>query len=310
MEFKHIPVMLDECIDGLQIRPEGIYLDGTLGGGGHSLQIAKRLTSGKLIAFDKDEQAIEAAKKKLALYADNIEYVHDDFKNAPAHLDRLGIDRLDGVLLDLGVSSYQLDNAARGFSYQQDAPLDMRMDTSQALTAKQVVNEYDEKQLADVIYRYGEDRLSRRIAANIVRYRAAEPIITTGQLADIVEKSYPAALRWKGGNPCKRTFQAIRIEVNAELSELDAAVSELSKRLKVGGRICIITFHSLEDRIVKTTFAELEKSCICPPRQPVCICNKRQEIKIINKKPITASGRELTHNTRSQSAKLRIAERV
>lgn len=310
MEFKHIPVMLDECIDGLQIRPDGIYLDGTLGGGGHSLQIAKRLTSGKLIAFDKDEQAIEAAKKKLALYADNIEYVHDDFKNAPAHLDRLGIDRLDGVLLDLGVSSYQLDNAARGFSYQQDAPLDMRMDTSQALTAKQVVNEYDEKQLADVIYRYGEDRLSRRIAANIVRYRAAEPIITTGQLADIVEKSYPAALRWKGGNPCKRTFQAIRIEVNAELSELDAAVSELSKRLKVGGRICIITFHSLEDRIVKTTFAELEKSCICPPRQPVCTCNKRQEIKIINKKPITASGRELTHNTRSQSAKLRIAERV
>lgn len=310
MEFKHIPVMLDECIDGLQIRPDGIYLDGTLGGGGHSLQIAKRLTSGKLIAFDKDEQAIEAAKKKLALYADNIEYVHDDFKNAPAHLDRLGIDRLDGVLLDLGVSSYQLDNAARGFSYQQDAPLDMRMDTSQALTAKQVVNEYDEKQLADVIYRYGEDRLSRRIAANIVRYRAAEPIITTGQLADIVEKSYPAALRWKGGNPCKRTFQAIRIEVNAELSELDAAVLELSKRLKVGGRICIITFHSLEDRIVKTTFAELEKSCICPPRQPVCTCNKRQEIKIINKKPITASGRELTHNTRSQSAKLRIAERV
>lgn len=309
-EFKHIPVMPDECIEGLHIRPDGIYLDGTLGGGGHSERIVSRLDGGKLIAFDKDEQAIQAAKQRLAPYQNAITYIHDDFKRATEYLDRMGIDRIDGVLLDLGVSSYQLDTAERGFSYHRDAPLDMRMDTSQSLSAKEVVNEYDEKRLADIIYRYGEDRLSRRIAANIVQQRAKEPILTTGQLATIVENSYPAALRWKGGNPCKRTFQAIRIEVNSELSGLDQAVKDLTLRLKPGGRICIITFHSLEDRLVKTAFVELEKKCICPPRQPICTCNKRQEIIILTKKPLTASEQELEMNSRSQSAKLRIAERI
>lgn len=310
MEFKHIPVLLNECIEGLNIKPDGIYLDGTLGGGGHSEQILSHLTTGKLIAFDKDYNAIQASKQRLERFGDKIIYVHDDFKNAIANLDHLGIDGLDGVLLDLGVSSYQLDTAERGFSYNSDALLDMRMDQSQYLTAFNVVNEYNEMDLANIIYEYGEDRLSRKIAHNIVKYREEQSIRTTKQLAEIVEKSYPPKQRWKGGNPCKRTFQAIRIEVNGELKELDRAVIDLTRRLNRDGRICIITFHSLEDRIVKRAYQYLEKDCICPPEQPICTCDKVKEVKILTKKPIIASQEELDNNSRSASAKLRIAQKI
>lgn len=310
MEFRHIPVLLNECIEGLDIKPDGIYLDCTLGGGGHSLEIVKRLTTGHLYAVDKDIEAIDSAKQKLNDYLDKITIIHDDFKNALSRLDELNVDKLDGILIDLGVSSYQLDNGERGFSYNVDAPLDMRMDREQYLSAYNVVNEYDENQLADIIWQYGEDKLSRKIAKNIVSARQKQEIKTTGQLAKIVEESYPAKLRWKFGNPCKRTFQAIRIEVNGELKDLDRAVTQLSLRLKENGRICIITFHSLEDRIVKRAFVELNKDCICPPHQPICTCNKRREVEIITKKPIVANEEELAENSRAASAKLRIAKRV
>ena len=298
MEFNHKSVMLDECIQGLDIKPDGIYLDCTLGGGGHSLEIVKRLRQGRLIAVDKDEEALASAKQRLKEYEDKITYIHDDFKNVIERLDELEVDKLDGVLIDLGVSSYQLDNGERGFSYNADAPLDMRMDRGQYLSAYNVVNEY------------GEDKLSRKIARNIVEARRKEKIRTTAQLAEIVENSYPAKLRWKFGNPCKRTFQAIRIEVNEELKDLDKVINQLSLRLKISGRICVITFHSLEDRIVKRVFVELNKDCICPPHQPICTCDKRREVEIITKKPMTASENELQENSRSTSAKLRIAKRV
>ena len=302
--------MLNECIEGLNIKPTGIYLDGTLGGAGHSSEIVKRLTTGKLIAIDKDEQALAFAKERLKDYSDKIIFIHDDFKNAIENLDKLGIGKIDGVLLDLGVSSYQLDNAERGFSYNSDAPLDMRMDQSQSMSAYEVVNNYSEKELADVIFKYGEEKLSRKIAFNIVKARQKAPIKTTLELAQLVLDSYPAKLRWKGGNPCKRTFQAIRIEVNGELRGLAEALENLTLRLNEGGRICVITFHSLEDRIAKQTFVYLEKDCICPPEQLICTCNKRKDIKIITKHPILPSEEELEKNTRSQSAKLRIAERI
>ena len=310
MEFKHVPVMLNECIEGLNIKPTGIYLDGTLGGAGHSSEIVKRLTTGKLIAVDKDEQALAAAKERLKDYSDKVIYVHDDFKNAIENLNKLGIDKIDGVLLDLGVSSYQLDNAERGFSYNSDAPLDMRMDQSQSLSAYEVVNTYSEKELSDVLWMYGEEKVSTKIAFNIVKTREKVPIKTTLELAQIVLGCYPAKLRWKGGNPCKRTFQAIRIEVNGELRGLSEAIEALTLRLNEGGRICVITFHSLEDRIAKQTFVYLEKDCICPPEQLICTCNKRRDIKIITKHPILPSEKELEENSRSQSAKLRIAERI
>ena len=310
MEFKHIPVMLNECIEGLNIKPEGIYLDGTLGGAGHSSEIVKRLTTGKLIAIDKDEQALSAAKERLKEYSDKVIYIHDDFKNAIENLDKLGIGKIDGVLLDLGVSSYQLDNAERGFSYNADAPLDMRMDQSQSLTAYDVVNKYSEKEIADILFKYGEEKLSRKIAFNIIKAREKKEIKTTLELAQIVQDSYPAKLRWKGGNPCKRTFQAIRIEVNGELRGLSEAIEALTLRLNEGGRICVITFHSLEDRIAKQIFVYLEKDCICPKEQLICTCGKRQDIKIITKHPIIPSEKELEENKRSQSAKLRIAERI
>ncbi|MDE7349284.1 MAG: 16S rRNA (cytosine(1402)-N(4))-methyltransferase RsmH [Clostridia bacterium] len=310
MEFKHKPVMLDECIEGLEINPDGVYLDCTLGGGGHSSQILARLKGGRLIAVDKDADALESAQKRLEEYKDKITYIRDDFKNVISHLDELGIEKLDGVLIDLGVSSYQLDNADRGFSYNADAPLDMRMDQSQYLDAKKVVNEYSQEELADVIWRYGEDKLSRAIARGIVEYRNTKAIETTGELAKIVEEAYPAKVRWKFGNPCKRTFQAIRIEVNGELKDLDRVVNDLVLRLKEGGRICIITFHSLEDRIVKRVFVELNKECICPPHQPICTCNKRKEVEILTKKPLVAGKQELEDNSRAACAKLRIAQRV
>ena len=309
MEFRHKSVMLDECIQGLDIKPDGIYLDCTLGGGGHSLEIVKRLTVGRLIAVDKDEEALASAKKRLQEYEDKITYIHDDFKNVIERLDEQGVDRLDGVLIDLGVSSYQLDNRERGFSYNADAPLDMRMDRGQYLSAYNVVNEYDEERLADIIWKYGEDKLSRKIAKNIVEKRKAQPISTTAQLAEIVENSYPAKLRWKFGNPCKRTFQAIRIEVNEELKDLDKVINQLSLRLKEGGRICVITFHSLEDRIVKNIFNYLALECVCPVQFPVCKCDKIKEINIITKKPILPSDLEISENSRSISAKLRIAEK-
>lgn len=310
MEFNHKSVMLDECIQGLDIKPDGIYLDCTLGGGGHSLEIVKRLRQGRLIAVDKDEEALASAKQRLKEYEDKITYIHDDFKNVIERLDELEVDKLDGVLIDLGVSSYQLDNGERGFSYNADAPLDMRMDRGQYLSAYNVVNEYEEEKLADIIWKYGEDKLSRKIARNIAEARRKEKIRTTAQLAEIVENSYPAKLRWKFGNPCKRTFQAIRIEVNEELKDLDKVINRLSLRLKISGRICVITFHSLEDRIVKRVFVELNKDCICPPHQPICTCDKRREVEIITKKPMTASENELQENSRSTSAKLRIAKRV
>ena len=309
-QFAHVPVMPGEVTEGLNIREDGIYLDCTLGGGGHSELILKKLTTGRLIAIDKDEEALAYAKSRLSGYGDKVTFVHSDFKRAGEVLDELNVDRIDGVLMDLGVSSYQLDAAERGFSYRFDAPLDMRMDKTQFLTAFNVVNEYNELDIADILFRYGEERYARKIAANIIRYREQQSIRTTGQLAEIVEKSYPPKERFKGGNPCKRTFQAIRIEVNDELRALDEIIGKLAERLNKGGRICVITFHSLEDRIVKREFQYLEAKCICPPKQPVCTCNKVQTVKIITKKPLTASEEELAVNPRAQSAKLRIAERV
>ena len=311
MEFKHKSIMLAETIESLHIKPDGIYVDGTLGGGGHSLEIAKRLTDGgRLIGIDQDGDAIEAAGQRLAPYSDRVTIVRSNYAQMKQVLQELSIDKVDGILLDLGVSSYQLDAAERGFSYRFDAPLDMRMDKTQFLTAFNVVNEYNELDIADILFRYGEERYARKIAANIIRYRQQQSIRTTGQLAEIVEKSYPPKERFKGGNPCKRTFQAIRIEVNGELRELDEIIGKLAERLNKGGRICVITFHSLEDRIVKREFQYLEAKCICPPKQPVCTCNKVQTVKIITKKPLTASEEELAVNPRAQSAKLRVAERV
>ena len=311
MEFSHVSVLLDECIDGLKIKEDGIYVDGTLGGGGHSLEIVKRLgEKGRLIAIDRDADALMAAGERLHAHASKITYVHDDFKNCCTVLDELGIDEVDGILLDLGVSSYQLDNAERGFSYMKDAPLDMRMDQSQFLTAFNVVNEFTVSQLTKILYEYGEEKLAPRIAERIAAVRDKETISTTLQLAKLVEGCYPAKTRWKYGNPAKRTFQAIRICVNNELTGLGDTVTNMARRLKKGGRMAVITFHSLEDRIVKTAFKDLALSCTCPPDFPVCVCGKVKEVELVNKKPIVASQEELNRNSRAESAKLRIVERV
>lgn len=311
MEFSHVSVLLDECIDGLKIKEDGIYVDGTLGGGGHSLEIVKRLgEKGRLIAIDRDADALMAAGAKLHAHASKITYVHDDFKNCCTVLDELGIDEVDGILLDLGVSSYQLDNAERGFSYMKDAPLDMRMDQSQFLTAFNVVNEFTVSQLTKILYEYGEEKLASRIAERIAAVRDKETISTTLQLAKLVEGCYPAKTRWKYGHPAKRTFQAIRICVNNELTGLGDTVTNMARRLKKGGRMAVITFHSLEDRIVKTAFKDLALSCTCPPDFPVCVCGKVKEVELVNKKPIVASQEELNRNSRAESAKLRIVERV
>ena len=302
--------MLEEVLDGLQIKPNGTYVDGTVGGAGHSVEIVKRLDGGRLIAIDRDEDALIAAGERLAPYKDKVTFVHDDYKNMLADLDNLGIGEVDGILLDLGVSSYQLDNAERGFSYTKDAPLDMRMDRTQYLSAFNVVNEYSVGELTKILWEYGEEKLARRIAENIATAREKGTIATTLELAKIVEMSYPAKTRWKFGNPCKRTFQAIRIEVNGELAKLSEAIQGMARRLKKGGRIAIITFHSLEDRIVKNVFRDLNLECTCPPDFPVCVCGKVKEIELINKKPITASAEELERNPRAESAKLRIAEKI
>lgn len=310
MEFKHVSVLLDECIENLRIKPDGIYVDGTLGRGGHTEQILKRLTTGKVIAVDKDIEAIKLVEERLKVYGDKLILVHEDFKNLTEILDGLEIKEVDGVLLDLGVSSYQIDNPERGFSYRYDAKLDMRMDQSQYLTAFNVINEYNEKQLSDIFFKYGEERYSRKIASNIVKYREKQSIRTTKQLVEIIEKSLPAKELHKGSHPAKRIFQAVRIEVNQELKDLDKIIQELALRLKVGGRMCVISFHSLEDRIVKQAFKYLELDCICDKSQPICTCNKRQDVKIITKKPILPSEKELEANSRAQSAKLRVVERI
>lgn len=311
MEFAHIPVMLDECLEGLNIKADGIYVDGTVGGAGHSIEIVKRLSgNGRLICVDKDEDALKAAGERLAPYSDRVTFIHDDYKNLVAELDSIGVGKVDGILLDLGVSSYQLDNAERGFSYMKDATLDMRMDRSQRISAYEVVNGYSESELARILFDYGEEKLARQIARNIVRARAEKPIETTLELAKIVEDTYPAKTRWKFGHPAKRTFQAIRIEVNDELSSLGEAVTQMARRLEKGGRMAVITFHSLEDRIVKSAFKELSLACTCPPDFPVCVCGKVQEVELVNKKPIVASEGELEKNSRSQSAKLRVIEKL
>lgn len=311
MEFAHIPVMLNECLEGLNIKADGTYVDGTVGGAGHSIEIVKRLSeNGRLICVDKDEDALKAAGERLAPYKDRVTFIHDDYKNLVNELDSIGVGKVDGILLDLGVSSYQLDNAERGFSYMKDAPLDMRMDRSQRISAHEVVNGYTESELARILFDYGEEKLARQIARNIVRARSEKPIETTLELAKIVEDTYPAKTRWKFGHPAKRTFQAIRIEVNDELSSLGEAVTAMTRRLEKGGRMAVITFHSLEDRIVKSAFKELSLACTCPPDFPVCVCGKVQEVELVNKKPITASEEELENNSRSQSAKLRVIEKL
>ena len=310
MEFHHISVLLNECIENLDIKPDGIYVDGTMGGGGHSLEIAKRLTTGRLIGIDQDPNAHEAAGKRLEEVKDRVTFVRDNFGNIANILDSLGIEKIDGMLMDIGVSSHQLDEAERGFSYQQDAPLDMRMNPDKPFSAYNVVNEYDEDELDRVIFTYGEERWARRIAQFIVNERENGPIETTGELVDIIKKAVPKGARKDGPHPAKRTSQAIRIEVNSELTVLQQAIDDVSARLNEGGRLCIITFHSLEDRIVKEAFRKQENPCICPPQFPVCVCGKKPVGRVVTRKPIVPSKEELEVNPRSRSAKLRVLEGV
>ncbi len=306
IEFNHTPIMLKECIEGLNIKPNGIYVDGTFGGGGHTSKILEKLTTGKLIAIDKDSTALQVGQQRLGSNT-NIVFVKNDFKNIVQVLDELGIDKIDGILLDLGVSSYQLDTADRGFSYRFDAPLDMRMDRDNPFSAYDVVNEYSEEKLAEIFFRYGEEPFARKVAREIVSTRKLSPIETTGQLAKIIEK---VIFKKKGANPCTKIFQAIRIEVNSELEQLDKAINYMIDRLNTNGRIAIITFHSLEDRIVKTVFRNRSSDCICDKSIPVCICGHKKEINILTKKPLVANEEEQKKNTRSTCAKLRIAEKI
>ena len=311
VEFKHVPVMLSECIDALKVKSGGVYFDGTLGGGGHSYEILKNSApNGKVIATDLDDYAIERAKDRLKEFGDRLTVVKDNFKNFNSVKEDLKIDGFDGILLDLGVSSFQLDDKSRGFSYLSgDEKLDMRMDQNSSFSAETVVNSYSETELKRILTEYGEERFSGNIAKNIVAARKIKPITTVGELNEIIEKSIPAKFK-HDGHPSKRTFQAIRIEVNGELDGLYETVISMVRGLKKGGRIAILTFHSLEDRIVKRAFRELETDCICDKSLPVCVCGKKREAIIITKHPITASDEELTVNSRAKSAKLRVAERV
>lgn len=310
MDFKHVSVLLDETVNGLNIKPNGIYVDGTLGGAGHSSEIVKHLNDkGLLIGIDQDKEALKAAREKLK-DNENVEYVHNNFHEIKDILDELNIEKIDGIMLDLGVSSYQLDNGDRGFSYMQDAKLDMRMDTDSNFSAYDVVNNYSEEELLRVIRNYGEEKFAKRIVFNIIKGRKVKAIETTFELVDIIRKSIPTKNQRKGGHPAKRTFQAIRIEVNGELEILNQTIDDAVSSLNVGGRIAIITFHSLEDRIVKTKFKELQNPCTCPSSFPICICGKKPRVKIITKKPIYPSEEELAVNKRSSSAKLRIAEKI
>ena len=309
MEFSHKPVLFDECMTGLNIRPDGVYVDGTAGGGGHSYGIAERLITGRLISFDRDREAITAAGKKLESLKERVTLINREFSHMADALNELGINSVDGILLDIGVSSYQLDNPERGFSYMSDARLDMRMNRENPLTAYDIVNGYSEKEIEDIIFKYGEDRWARRIAQFIVSEREKAPIETTFELNEVIKKAIPAKAR-ADGHPSKRTFQALRIAVNNELGELEDALEAGNKLLAPGGRFCIITFHSLEDRIVKQFFAQKAKGCTCPPQLPVCVCGKKPELKLISRKPIEATQEELIENSRSHSAKLRIAEKL
>lgn len=309
MEFKHISVLLDECLEGLDIKPDGIYCDGTAGGAGHSREIAKRLDGakgGRLIAIDRDPEAVAAATERLAGFPAQV--IRGNYSEIDEIFRRLGIKGADGILLDLGVSSYQLDNAERGFSYHADAPLDMRM-SGEGLSARDVVNGYDYQALAKIIFEYGEEKFARSIAQKIVKSREEKPIETTLELAEIIKSAVPQKAR-REKNPCKKTFQAIRIEVNAELEHLSCALDKAFDVLNVGGRLCIITFHSLEDRLVKQRFQTFCKGCVCPPDFPVCICGQTPRGKLVNRKPIEAGEAELAANNRSRSAKLRIIEKI
>ena len=309
MDAGHIPVLLHECIDNLNIRPDGIYVDGTLGMGGHSEQIAGRLTTGTLIGIDRDETAIARAGARLAPFGERVQLVHGNFRDTAAILDRLGIDAVDGMLFDLGVSSPQLDETQRGFSYMHDAPLDMRMDESAALTAREVVNTYSYEELRRILFEYGEERYAPAIAKRICQHREQKPIETTLELADIIRSAMPASALREKQHPAKRSFQAIRIAVNDELGELPPMLDAAEKNLKPGGRLAVITFHSLEDRIVKKKLQELAQGCICPPEFPVCVCGRKPKVKLITRKPIVPGEAELTENPRARSAKLRVAEK-
>ena len=307
--YGHKPVLLHECLGALAIKPDGIYVDGTLGRAGHSLEIVRRLTMGRLIALDRDETAIEAANRRLGDYLDKVTLVHSNFSALDAVLHELGVRGVDGMLFDLGVSSPQLDEAQRGFSYKQDAPLDMRMDESAALTAREVVNTYSYEELRRILFEYGEERYAPAIAKRICQHREQKPIETTLELADIIRSAMPASALREKQHPAKRSFQAIRIAVNDELGELPPMLDAAEKNLKPGGRLAVITFHSLEDRIVKKKLQELAQGCICPPEFPVCVCGRKPKVKLITRKPIVSGEEELAENPRARSAKLRVAEK-
>ncbi len=311
MEFRHVPVLLDECLEGLSIKPDGIYVDGTLGGGGHASAVCERLSgSGTLIGIDRDRDAIDAAGKRLENYPCRKIFVNRNYSDIKEILKDNGIDSIDGALLDLGVSSFQLDNAERGFSYMNDAPLDMRMNRDDSLTAKDVVNGYSRADLTRIISAYGEERWASRIASFIEEARKEKPIETTGELTEIIKAAIPASARRTGPHPAKRTFQAIRIEVNEELTRLEKALEDFCDVLSPGGRLCVISFHSLEDRIVKDVMARRADPCTCPPDIPVCVCGKVADIKKITRKPVVPSGEEQEDNPRARSAKLRICEKI
>ena len=310
MEFKHISVLLDETIEELHIKPDGIYVDGTLGGGGHAYHVCQKLSEkGRYIGIDQDADAIAASTKRLEPFKDKVTIVRDNYVNMPKVLHDLGIEHVDGILLDLGVSSFQLDEKELGFTYREDVPLDMRMDQRQSRTAADIVNGYDEKELYRIIRDYGEDKFAKNIAKHIVAARAKAPIQTTGELTEIIRQSIPMKIQATGGHPAKRTFQAIRIELNRELDVLRESLDGMIDLLDDGGRICIITFHSLEDRIVKTIFRKNENPCTCPPDFPVCVCGKKPKGKVVTRKPILPTDQEMEENPRSKSAKLRVFEK-
>ena len=311
IEFSHVPVLLNECIEGLNIDPTGIYVDCTAGGGGHSSEIAKRLTTGKLISLDQDQDAIDVCRERLSVYGERSILVKSNFSMLDQVLKDLNIDRIDGVLMDLGISSYQIDEGERGFSLRFDAELDMRMDRNMPVSAYHVVNEYPQERIKEILYEYGEEKFAPQIARHIVERRAIAPIRTTFELADIVRRSMPEkAIRKEAQHPAKRTFQAIRIEVNHELDVITPAIKAAEAHLNPGGRIAIITFHSLEDRIVKNAFADLAKGCTCPPSFPVCVCGNKPRVSLVNRKPILPGEEELERNSRASCAKLRICEKI
>ena len=308
MEFKHTSVLFEECMEGLAIRPDGIYVDGTLGGGGHSYKILSKSDTARLIGIDQDIEAINAAKERLKEFGGRVTFVNRNFSEIKAILEDEGIEYIDGAVIDLGVSSYQLDNAERGFSYMHDAPLDMRMDRRGARSAYDVVNGCSAEELTKIFYEYGEEKWSKRIAEFIVNSRKEKPVETTFELVDIIKAAIPKGARMDGGHPAKRVFQAVRIEVNGELRILEQAIRDFISVIRPGGRLAVITFHSLEDRIVKKTFASLAEGCICPKSFPVCVCGRKPAVKVITRKPVLPSSEELENNSRSKSAKLRAAE--